>query len=434
MNASGKRNFLFLQGPQSPFLSYIADNLIAMGHKAYKINLCFGDKLFWKHPNAVSFRGRREAWPAFIEKFLDEHRITDIMFLGDQRPYHQVAKAKARERGIRVIVTELGYLRPDWVTMELDGMSTYSRFPRDPAAIKDLAEKFPEPDFTTRYPSSFWQLAMWDLGYNLSNVFLWFLFPHYRWHAIYHPLTEYFGWVRRSFFRSYEDRKARHAIKALIRSEKTYYVLPLQLQTDYQIRAHSPYPDMVTPARQVIESFARYAPPDSRLVVKVHPMDSGMINWRNLVERTALGAGVPDRVIYIDGGNLDILLRQCRGVVTVNSTVGTAALQHMKPLVVLGNAIFDIPGLAFQGHVNRFWTDSGPPDRELLTAFYRALAGTTQIKGGYYTEEGLRAAAEEAAKRLDGTLYELPEIPAAKFPQRSAPRPTVSRPTASRSK
>jgi capsular polysaccharide export protein len=44
-----------------------------------------------------------------------------------------------------VICTELGYLRPDWLTVEYDGMSTYSRFPRDPSAIRELARQFPEP-------------------------------------------------------------------------------------------------------------------------------------------------------------------------------------------------------------------------------------------------------------------------------------------------
>ena len=57
------------------------------------------------------------------------------MLLGEQRPYHRAAIAAAQARGIAVTVTDFGYLRPDWIMLERDGMGAESRFPRDPAAI-----------------------------------------------------------------------------------------------------------------------------------------------------------------------------------------------------------------------------------------------------------------------------------------------------------
>ncbi len=41
----------------------------------------------------------------------------------------------------------------------------------------------------------------------------------------------------------------------------------------------------------------------------------------------AAARGVAGRVAFIDGGDLHALLRACRGVVLVNSTVGLAALE-----------------------------------------------------------------------------------------------------------
>src|SRR3712207_543028 len=105
------RRFLFLQGPISPFFEEVAAGLRALGHAAHRINLCLGDRLFWRGPGAMDFRGRAQEWPAFIRDFLDRHEITDMVLLGEQRPLHRAAAAAARERGVSVAVTDFGYLR-----------------------------------------------------------------------------------------------------------------------------------------------------------------------------------------------------------------------------------------------------------------------------------------------------------------------------------
>ena len=117
-----------------------------------------------------------------------------MILLGEERPYHKVATNAARELGIKIYVVEMGYLRPDWVTFERDGMSSNSHFPRDPDEIIELAKGLPEPDFAPQYSQSFLAEAIFDLLYNLPNVFFWFLYPYYTRHSIYHPLAEYYGW------------------------------------------------------------------------------------------------------------------------------------------------------------------------------------------------------------------------------------------------
>ena len=160
---SPPRRFLFLQGPISPFFSEVAAGLRALGHAAHRINLCLGDRLFWRGPGAVDFRGRAEQWPAFVGAFLDRHAITDLVLLGEQRPMHRAAIAEARKRGISVAVTDFGYLRPDWIVLERDGMGAESRFPREPEAIRALAARCPEPDFQPRYTDDFAAQARWDM-------------------------------------------------------------------------------------------------------------------------------------------------------------------------------------------------------------------------------------------------------------------------------
>jgi capsular polysaccharide export protein len=73
-------------------------------------------------------------------------RNTDIVLLGEQRVYHRAAIATARPLGIAVTVTDFGYIRPDWVIVERNGMNAESEFPRDAAAILALAQGLPPVD------------------------------------------------------------------------------------------------------------------------------------------------------------------------------------------------------------------------------------------------------------------------------------------------
>jgi capsular polysaccharide export protein len=75
-----------------------------------------------------------------------------------------------------------------------------------------------------------------------------------------------------------------------------------------------------------------------------------------------------------------------RGVVVVNSTVGLSALHHGAPTKVCGNALYDIPGLTFQGTLDQFWSDApgAKPDRQLYVRFRDHLISKTQINGSFY--------------------------------------------------
>ncbi len=352
--------FLFLQGPISPFFTRIGNGLASLGHDVHCINLSIGDQLFWRRAGATNYRGRLGDWPAFIESFLDEHRITDLVLLGEQRDYHKQAIQAAKARGIHVTATDFGYLRPDWITLERDGMSGCSRFPRDPAVIRSLADRLPPVDLRRKFEDSFLRMATWDVVYHMANVFFFWLFPHYR----------------------------------------THKMQPLQLAYDFQLRAYSGYPDQGDSIREIVTSFSRNAPQDSHLIIKVHPLDTGLRDWGRLIRRLAALQGVADRVHYLDGGNLDRLCAKALGMVTINSTSGLRALQLNCPVLTLGQAIFDVPGLTFQGGLDAFWSERTPPDKRLRDAFVKLMAASIQIRGVYYNQPGLDAAVAAAVDRL----------------------------------
>jgi capsular polysaccharide export protein len=396
----GEKAFLFLQGPSSPLFAKIAEHLTRAGRACYRINLNVGDQIFWRRGGASNYRGSLEKWGSYIRSFMDDRNIGTIILLGEERPYHKEAVCAAKERGIEVVVIEMGYLRPDWVTVELDGMSSNSRFPNDPDIILKAAADLPDPDWTRKHSQTFVAEALYDLAYYLPSVFLGFLYPRYRFHGIFHPLAEYAGWVGRLATERQRQKKARLLTAQLLNSGFQWFVYPLQLETDYQLRAHSPYNSQMEVIAMIVESFAKKSVPSNRLAVKVHPLDNGLISWRKFIEAEAKANGVADRIVYFDGGDLTMLMQGCQGLVTVNSTAALSGLLQGVATKVLGSAIFDVVGLTNQQTLDEFWSTQSAPDSAVKDAFVRLLAASLQERGNFYSTDGVAQAAVAIAQRL----------------------------------
>ncbi len=394
-------HFLFLQGLPSPFFSKIAEKLTAMGCQATGINLCVGDQLFWRGPNTVNYRGRAADWPAYIADFLDNNGITDIVLVGEQRSYHKLAIEAAKERDIRVTVTDFGYLRPDWITFERDGMNGNSRFPNDSETILKLASTVPNADLTKRYQDSFWTMAVADMLYHFGNYFFWWLFPGYRRpYKRDHPILHYLSIGKRLLFAQANNRRAVQRLSELKAANARYFVFPLQLEHDFQIVAYSPFGSLEEAIRLVIKSFAEHADKNIRLLVKVHPLEPGLKSWEKFVYRFATKLNIRNRVVFVDGGNLGEIINGSEGMITINSTAGINGLMQGSPVMTLGKAIYNVRGLTFQGNLDDYWKQATPPDPLLVDAFVNAVASTIQIRGVFYSEPGLSTAVSEAVDRL----------------------------------
>ena len=90
---------------------------------------------------------------------------------------------------------------------------------------------------------------------------------------------------------------------------KPLFLFPLQLSGDYQIRHHSPFPDMRSAASYVIESFAapragRRAPADQGASVRTSACSAGGASSTARAGARASKTGVH----FIDGGDLEHLV------------------------------------------------------------------------------------------------------------------------------
>ena len=403
-----QRTFLFLQGPISPFFRRLAQKLESMGHQVIKLNLNLGDQLLWAHRQEISYRGSLKHWPDFILRIYREKQVTDILLLGEQRDYHRIAIDLARKQEISVAVTDFGYLRPDWITLEQNGMSAESEFPREPQAIYELADQCSDPEFACLFHDSFFNQAFWDVLYHFIAIFGAFLYPGYDNFRRHNPVQDYFGILIRLFRRRWVEPRAQRQVERLCCNRQPYFVYPLQLQHDYSIQAYSPYEGNEQPMQEILASFASSAPADCLLVIKIHPLDPNPFKWRRMMTAETRRLGIPQRVEFLDGGALDPLLAGSLGVVTINSTTGIGALQQGVPTKILGDAIYDVEGLISHQSLDEFWQNPMPPSQQLRDAFMKALAGSVQLKGTYYKQPGIDAAVDAASQRLDKQLVNQP--------------------------
>ena len=403
MMARQDRAFVFLQGPPGPFFRLLGEEMTRQGLTVHRINVSGGDRLDWPD-GAVNFRGRYSEWPVFFDKFLRENRITDLLVYGDCRPYHLAAHGVAALRNVRTHVLEEGYLRPHWMTLEPEGVNARSTLSRDKNwFFKEARLLPPEPDLAP-VTASFRRRAR-DSYWYYHHVFTGRLaYPHYRSHRSTPILKEGFGWLWK-FWR--EGNAAREVDNVLRQLEgKPMFVLPLQLSGDYQIRAHSPFPDMQSAASYVIESFAANAPSEMHLLLKAHPMDCSFFNWPRFVRQHAKRLGLERRLHFVDGGDLDRMAREARGLVCVNSTSATLALANDTPVCTLGDAIYDLPGLTHQRHLDTFWSNPTAPEPGLYPAFRRVLVDRCLVRGGLASESAVSTLIASMVARLCGGIEE----------------------------
>lgn len=392
------RSFLILQGPPGPLFFRLGAMLEERGHKVCRINLSGGDRLDWPS-GALDYRGTMSNWPTFIDQVMRERSVTDLLLFGDCRPYHLKAHGIAKLRGIRTHVLEEGYLRPHWMTLELDGVNARSPIRRDKDWIYAQASKIEAEDDLPGITASFKRRAR-DSYWYYHHVFLGRLrYPHYRSHRSGSIVKEGLGWLWR-LANAKRHQSAASATLAALETEQIF-LFPLQLSGDFQIRAHSPFPDMQGAARYVVESFAAYAPPETHLLLKKHPLDPSFFNWTAWARKIARKKGLAGRIHVIDGGDIDEIIGEARGLVCVNSTSATLALARGRPVCAIGQAIYKLPGLTHEGHVDTFWAAPTPPEAGLYEAFRRVLVARSLIRGGLASESAVETLLDSLVERLE---------------------------------
>ncbi len=383
---SGKR-VLLLQGPMGPFFKKLEIRLRAIGAATFRICFNGGDRFFANPDSGVDYTRKPAQWRTFITRFYAQAEIDAIILYGDCRFYHLVATDVARRMNIRIFVFEEGYVRPNYVTLEENGVNAHSGLPRDDEFYRRLK---PGPLPVNSLPPDKYNFHRWACYAIVYFVFMWLWRHHYP-HNSHHRNTN-IGFeivygirnlIRKIWFSFSEKAFARRITNGL---SKKYYFVPLQVQYDFQISRHSRFKSMEQFIRVVMISFAMHAPSGTSLVIKHHPMDRGRPLFYSFARRLARRLGILHRVHVIHDVHLPTCLKNAIGTVTINSTVGIASLYHGTPTLVMGEALYNIAGMTCNGMpLDRFWTEYRPPDKTLFSRFRRFLITQTQLEGSFYS-------------------------------------------------
>ncbi len=355
-------------------------------HGATTHTICFnaGDWLFSDSENRYNFFASLSEWEPFFTNFISDFAISKIFLFGNCRQYHKAAIKIAQEAGIEVYVFEEGYIRPNYITLEKNGVNGDSGLPKDPSFYNKWQIRPTGSESAAE--NRFLKMALLATIYYLATASFKPVYPHYIHHRSLNLGKEFFSGLRnfiRKFSLSITERHFEKMLTSLIND--TYYFVPLQTRTDFQLTEYSDFSSIEEFITEVITSFSKYAPPETYLVIKHHPMERGMSNYKQLISDLSSKHGVEDRVFTLFDVHLPTCLKKAIGTITINSTVGLSSLFHGTPTIALGTAIYDIEGLTCKGmKLDDFWTQFVMPDRRLFRKFRNYVIIHTQLNGGFY--------------------------------------------------
>lgn len=371
---------LFLQGPMGPFFRKLVSKLKDQGREAYKIDFNGGDAWYSRGISSTPFTGTVQEWPDFLTAFVNDYKINSICVFGDCRLYHRLAKTVTEKLGINFYAFEEGYIRPNHLTLEKNGVNGYSEI-----AIDGLPEweDVDIPDENVMGGTLLNRVRYCFLYYNMVH-FQSKKFPHYEHHRTLVRSFETKSWFR-ALGRHYLYKFTEFGIqKNLIQHhDNQYFLVPLQVYNDAQLRFHSPYSSIEEFIRATLNSFKQYADKKDLIVFKHHPMDRGHCHYGELLDYLSVDLNLEGRIIYCHDQHLPTLLKHSKGVITINSTTAISAFYHSASVKVMGEAFYDIKGLCSQQSLDDFWKQPEPIDYELFLRLRNFLVNHGQVNASY---------------------------------------------------
>lgn len=376
------QNILLLQGPIGPFFSHFASELELAGHTVHKINFNGGDDFFYSRANTHRFTGEFEEWRDYIGEKLRVLNIARVYLFGDCRAYHEVARKIAQSMNIRVFVFEEGYIRPNCITLEEIGVNGHSKLPRNPAMYPYTSPK-DKPNLEQVH-KPFRKAALYSAAYYTSARLMSWKYPHYEHHRPLNVTGEGAHWLLGGIRKMWYSLVDQDITTPLFKEKTPYFLCPLQVHTDMQVKVHSRFSNIEEFIQDVVHSFANHAPDNTLLVFKHHPLDRGYKDYTRVIRVLSKLHKIEHRVRYVHDAHLPTLFEHAIGTVTINSTTGLSSIDHGTPVISLGDAVYDLPGLTYQGSLDQFWRSGATIDPDMRERFTNYLLAQVQANGNFY--------------------------------------------------
>jgi capsular polysaccharide export protein len=377
---------LLLMGPLGSFFARVAAHLEKRGVPVWKVSFPLHEYGFPPHMR-LPYNGTMAEFRSFLRKEIETRDIRHLFMYGDFIDPHRIAIELVRELNgqrpaaakIDAWVFELGYVRPNYVSLERERVNARSGLNRPVEMYRALpaVDTIPQAQRETGIRWRKW----WKTPTFIQHAFT--PYPIIEGPHKLQPQPSYLLAQVRGLARKHLYRISERAILRRLRGHEPYILVPLQVSSDSQISLGSHYQGMEPFIEELITSFAAHGRPQDLLAFKHHPRDRGYNHYGRLIRELAQAHGVAARVLYFHDGPLGPILKRARAVVTINSTVGLQALYHGRPTKVLGRTFYNLPDLCDQQPLAAFWRTPQPSDRALFRRFYTHLIETTQINGNF---------------------------------------------------
>jgi capsular polysaccharide export protein len=377
---------LLLMGPLGSFFARLAAHLEKRGVPVWKVSFPLHEFGFPAHQR-LPYKGPMGDFRSFLLHEINIKRIRHLFMYGDFIDPHRIAidlvrefNTKCAERNqLDAWVFELGYLRPNFVTLEKERVNARSALNQPTEFYRSLPEPAELPRIQQETGNRWrkWWKAPTFIQHACTDYPI-IAGPHKLQPRPSYLLAQLRGLARKHLYQITERR-----ILNRLRQGQPFILVPLQVASDSQINLGSHYRGMEPFIEELIASFAAHGRPEDLLAFKHHPRDRGYNHYGRFIAHTARSHGIGNRVLYFHDGPLGPLLKGARAVVTINSTVGLQALYHARPTKALGRTFYNLPCLTDQQPLEAFWRAPQGSDRSLFRRFYHHLLQTTQINGNF---------------------------------------------------
>ena len=377
-------NCLFLIGPIGTFFSrlssYLEDNYV----RTYKILFPLHEYGFSKS-KIIKYDQDIDKFKQFLSKTIINYEIRHIFMYGNVLIPHKQALDLVKELNLEGIsvkthIFELGYLRPNFVTLENEGINYNSSLIRSREFYlkQDSYSILPVPKKHARFRiRKIWKTISF-INHSFKNYKI-----VEKEHKL-QPKPIYIWFQIKGFFLKYFFFFSEYKLKNYFLAKK-YFLVILQVSTDSQLTEGSDFKDNKKFIYKVIKDFAEASRNDVNLVFKHHPRDRGYTNYHYVIEKISKEFGVNKNVFYIHDYYLSKLFQNsnCKGTVLINSTVGYQSLYHSVPVKSLGITPYNIKGLSEQKDLVSFFKNPSPVDKILFNKFYKYVLENSQINGNF---------------------------------------------------
>ncbi len=378
-------NCLFLVGPIGTFFSRLSNYLEENNIRTYKISFPLYEYGFPKS-RLIKFHQDIYLFKNFLKEILIDKEIKHIFMYGNVLIPHRealslVEELKKEDIEIHTHIFELGYLRPNFVTLENKGVNYNSSLikSREFYLEQDSYESFPIPKKHARFRIR----KIWKTISFINHSFKKYKIVNSE-HKL-QPKPIYIWYQIKGFFLKFYFKLSEYKLKKKCFFRNKFFIAILQVSTDSQLTEGSDIKDNKEFIYKIIKDFAKANLNNINLVFKHHPRDRGYTNYFNLIEKFSKEFGIYEKVFYIHDYFLSKIFQNlnCKGTVLINSTVGYQSLYHSVPVKALGISPYNIEGLTDRRDLISFFKNPPSVDRLLLNKFYKYILENSQINGNF---------------------------------------------------